>query len=384
MDLLTLWYLTIGTLLVAAAMTLWERHTHAARARELRVWATGYLALAAGCALAVNRQHFPGVAGYALTNVVIMLGYLLVLRGVLILDGRKLRYDVLIGLLVALGAAWFAAGMNLRTSFWNHISAAPISITCGLAAWVLHQAHAARRFRSRPIAVCVLACHSLFYAGRALVLPVLAAVYGADIVAVAAKVTMYEAVLFSVAMPTSLLAIVREEDREGLLMASQTDYLTGLLNRQGFFDMGPRLLSQAPHGTPHALLACDLDHFKRINDEHGHDAGDRVLKLFATVARDCAGVGALSTRLGGEEFAVLLPSATIGHAQDVARQLAEEFARRTAVLDGFRTSVTVSVGIAADTSSTIDLTRFLARADRALYQAKREGRNRIELAPADA
>lgn len=380
MDLLTLWYLTIGTLLVAAAMTLWERYTHAARGRELRVWSIAYLALAAGCALAVNRQHFPGVAGYALTNVVIMVGYLLVLQGALILDGRKLRYGVMMGLLLALGAAWFAAGMSLRTSFWNHISAAPISMTCGATAWVLYRARATRHFRSRPIAVSVLACHSVFYAGRALVLPVLAAVYGADIVAVAAKVTMYEAVLFSVAMPTSLLAIVREEDRERLLMASQTDYLTGLANRQGFFERGPRLLSQPPHGTPHALLAFDLDHFKRINDEHGHDAGDTVLKLFAAVARECAGTGALSTRLGGEEFAVLLPSATIAHAQGVARQIAAEFAGRTAAVDGLKTPVTVSVGIAAQMSPAMDLPRLLARADRALYQAKREGRNRIEMA----
>ncbi|MGN6098539.1 MAG: GGDEF domain-containing protein, partial [Bosea sp. (in: a-proteobacteria)] len=87
MDLATHWYLTTGTLLVAAAMTLWERKAQVQRARELGLFAAAYAVFAVGCVLAMNRGLLPGVAGPAVTNVVMMLGYFLALQGVLALDG---------------------------------------------------------------------------------------------------------------------------------------------------------------------------------------------------------------------------------------------------------------------------------------------------------
>jgi diguanylate cyclase (GGDEF)-like protein len=380
MDLPTLWYLTIGTLLVAAAMTLWERKAQVVRSRELGIWALAYCVFAIGCVLAMNRHMFPGVSGPALTNVVMVLGYMLVLQGALALDGKALRPGLVAGLLAAIAAAWFVAGTGLGRIFWNHVSSLPIAIICAFTALALFRSRTAKWLRSRPIAVAVFVCHAAFYGARTFVVPVVAALHGDRVLPVVAEITMYEAVLFTVAMPMSLLLLVREEDRARLLAASRTDFLTGLSNRQAFFELGPALLGRTRTGIPYALLAIDLDHFKAVNDKYGHDAGDRVLKLFADIARETAGPDAMSARLGGEEFAILLPNiggegaATVG--QGIARRFAEEAARS----DGLGIPATVSIGLAEARAGETDLGELLAAADRALYRAKTLGRNRIEIA----
>lgn len=380
MDLPTLWYLTTGTLLVAAAMTLWERKAHAQRSRELGLWACAYAVFALGCVLAMNRELLAGAFGPALTNLVMILGYLLVLQGILALDGRRLPLILTATLLAALGAAWLLAGQASVSLFWNHVGAFPIALVCALAALALHRSRVAQGLRSRPIAIAVLACHSLFYALRAFAVPILAAVQGEAVLIIVAKSTMYEAVLFTVAMSMSLLSLVREEDRARLLATARTDFLTDLNNRQGFFELAPRHLSGQARGASHSLLAIDLDHFKAINDRYGHDAGDRVLKLFADIAREIAGPSAMSARLGGEEFAILLPNMSGEEARLVGQSIARRFAETAARSDGLAIPATVSIGLAEASSQETDLIALLAAADHALYRAKMLGRNRIEVA----
>lgn len=380
MDLATLWYLTTGTLLVAAAMTLWERKAHAQRSRELGLWAAAYAVFAAGGILAMNRNALPGVSGPALTNIVMMFGYLLVLQGTLAFDSRKLHPALIAGLLAAIGAAWFAAGTGAAALLWNHVSAFPIAVVCAVTALALLRSRTARRLRSRPIAIAVFAGHSLFYGGRTFVVPVLAAIHGDHVLATVAAITMYEAVLFAVAMSMSLLALVREEDRARLLATTRTDFLTGLNNRQGFFELAPRSLSRHDTGAAHSLLAIDLDHFKAINDRYGHEAGDRVLRLFASTAKDIAGPEAISARLGGEEFAILLPNRNGEEARTIAQGIAQRFAEKAAQSDGLGIPATVSIGLAEAKAQQADLVALLAAADHALYRAKTHGRNRIESA----
>ncbi|MGX1785615.1 diguanylate cyclase [Bosea sp. NPDC055332] len=384
MDLATLWYLTLGTLVVATAMTLWERQAHAQRSRELGLWAAAYGVFALGCILAMNRSLLPGVAGPALTNLVMVLGYAMVLQGVLALDGKGLRTTLLMGFLILLGAAWFIGGAEMGNIFWNHIAALPITVICALTALALYRSRTASGLRSRPVAIVVFACHSLTYAIRAFVVPVAVAVYGEGALAIVAKVTMYEAVLFTVAMPMSLIALVREEDQAQLQARTRTDFLTGVLNRQGFFELGSECLREPEDDVSHSLLAFDLDHFKAINDTHGHEAGDRVLKLFAGVASEAAGSGAITARLGGEEFAVLLPETGAGDAREIGLTIARRFAEAAARRDGLAIAATVSIGLAEAKAGKVDLTELLAAADRALYRAKMLGRNRIESAIAEA
>lgn len=378
-DLPTLWYLTIGTLLLSAAMTLWERQAHPRRARELGLWAGACLVFALGCVVAMSRQHFPGVTGAALTNLLMVSGYLLVLQGAAWLDGRPRLLRPALAL-AGLALVWAIAGTHFPAAFWNHVAALPIALASGLTAWTLLRSRTVRGLRSRPVAVAVSAGHGLFYLLRALVAPVLVAAYGEALLPVFAKVTMFEAVLYSVAMPMAFLALVREEAQGRLLAASRTDHLTGLPNRHGFFEDAGRILIAQAADRPVSLLAFDLDHFKAINDRHGHAAGDAVLRLFAEVARDMAGPDAVLVRLGGEEFAALLPGAGGGSARQVGERIAQRFAAAAARRDGLDIPATVSIGLAESRSGPGDLPLLLSAADRALYRAKALGRNRIEVA----
>lgn len=183
---------------------------------------------------------------------------------------------------------------------------------------------------------------------------------------------------FSIALLTSLawLVKVRAMNRR-LKRAATTDPLTGLANRAAL----NHHLTQAESrfhrlGTPFALILADLDHFKQVNDDFGHQTGDRVLQGFAAIAVDAVRADDLVGRWGGEEFLIVCDGADIGPAVIVAERLAQRMRDHD-----FATGRphTISVGVATfGPGDTVD--SLLARTDEALYQAKNQGRDRIHLA----
>lgn len=384
MDIPTLYTLTVGTLCLAVAMTLWERKAHPARAVPLGIWALSYAVFALGCMVMMHRASFPGILGMALTNVLMVAGYLLVLQGAIRLDGRA-RPALVVLPLAVVALFWAVFGARHADGLWQSGSALPIMIASLSIAAVLWRSPALRTLRSRPLAVAVHLFHALFYLVRFAAMPLVAAAFGSDvlpdILVISAKVTMFEAVIYSVAMPAAFLALVREETQNQLLAASRTDHLTGLGNRHAFFERGARLLAG---DGPMTLLAFDLDHFKSINDRHGHAAGDAVLALFADVARAGLGPNVVLARLGGEEFAALLPGIGAGAARPLAESLCRAFALEARRADGLAIRATVSVGLAERQAGRTDLPHLLSAADKALYSAKSLGRDRVETAPAPA
>ncbi|WP_347302326.1 GGDEF domain-containing protein [Croceibacterium sp. TMG7-5b_MA50] len=379
-DLLTLYYLAIGTLLLSAGLTLWERHAHPQRGRELRLAATGYCVLALGCAIASARAHFPAAMGAALGNLVLTAGYLVVLNAVAIINGRTYR-RASVALILLLAVIWTIGGSAWEASLWNYISAAPIAAVCAMTAREVHGSYLLRALRSRHVIVAVSGGHALFYVARATILPLVAAGFGPDALTIVAKATMYEGVLYSVGLPMALLSLVREEAHNHVLGASRTDYLTGLANRRWFFEEGERIVRDAPACRQTALLAFDLDHFKSINDRFGHAAGDEILRLFARAAQAKAGGDAVLARIGGEEFAALLPDHGAQRSRLVGQAIAKAFTQAVASdprFPGLR--ATVSIGVAEHGADGTSLSGLLSAADRALYAAKSSGRNRIELA----
>jgi diguanylate cyclase (GGDEF)-like protein len=168
--------------------------------------------------------------------------------------------------------------------------------------------------------------------------------------------------------------------------AALIDPLTGIANRRAFFARGERLLARiARDGRAGALLVLDLDLFKRINDTFGHQAGDRVLCAFCDTASRVLRSTDLFGRTGGEEFACLIPDVSQGEAFMVAERIRSSFARRSIDLGAVAAGSTVSIGVAASSEAGYDLAALMAAADRALYQAKANGRNRVEPArPAPA
>lgn len=157
-----------------------------------------------------------------------------------------------------------------------------------------------------------------------------------------------------------------------------TDDLTEIPNRRHFLDMAERFLAQSQRsGRPIAWIVFDVDRFKRVNDRYGHDAGDRVLRAVAEVATGSVRDADLVGRVGGEEFAVCLPDTGLEGACRVAERLRAAVAARQVAIATGTVSVTISVGVCATVGGELDLDTVLALADAGLYQAKREGRDRV-------
>ncbi len=182
----------------------------------------------------------------------------------------------------------------------------------------------------------------------------------------------------------SFVALYVAETKRRLHEETRLDSLTGLHNRRAFEEMIQREVQLAARdNTPLTLLMMDLDHFKQLNDTWGHALGDRALRTFGGVLLTVTGSGDAVARLGGEEFAILLP----GRSGRSAISLAE---RLRATVEGLRLSegeelvrFTVSVGLSSLLPGEASFEPMLRRADRALYQVKRTGRNRVLLADSE-
>jgi len=165
-----------------------------------------------------------------------------------------------------------------------------------------------------------------------------------------------------------------------------TDALTGAFNRRRFFQKARQeFLRHQRYGHPLAVLLMDLDHFKKINDTHGHPAGDAVLKTFVKVCERVFRATDVFGRTGGEEFSAILPETEAADAARVAERLRDRIMNNTGPTggDGTPIPVTVSIGLTALREDDMTLEAMIRRADRALYAAKRAGRNRVMVQESD-
>lgn len=180
------------------------------------------------------------------------------------------------------------------------------------------------------------------------------------------------------------LLLCKQQDERQLHTLATTDSLTGLVNRYAFMQEAERAHSLALRsGQPLTLLMIDIDHFKQLNDRHGHAAGDRALCAFAQAAGRSLRRHDLMGRLGGEEFAVLMPGTAVADAMDAAERLRLAVAAMPVEVAHGRHALTVSIGVAQLLDDEA-VGAALVRADRALYLAKRHGRDRVEAYAADA
>jgi diguanylate cyclase (GGDEF)-like protein len=189
-----------------------------------------------------------------------------------------------------------------------------------------------------------------------------------------------------VILGTALCLNKLSEYERRLLVQSMTDSLTGLLNRRSFMDLSSKEETRARrHGDPFSVLMLDIDHFKKINDTHGHLAGDYALATLAGLVSQTIRQEDVFARYGGEEFAVILPQTDLDgafHLGERIRHALEDL--RVERLDGKGVvQVTVSAGVSAIPVNARDKSSLIAAADAALYQAKRSGKNRTARAAAD-
>jgi diguanylate cyclase (GGDEF)-like protein len=340
----------------------------------LRWWGTAYLLGAVSVALSTLASNMLGAMLSLALNAVGFVACGMVWNAARVFHGRKPNLP---GLL--LGAmAWVAAVMTLKSeasAMRLTIGAAIVAIYAALTAaqlWSERRKTLQRRWPA--IVVPVLHGFVLILLGD-LLRP------HDDAFASSIWVTVFsiELVLYAVATVFVIFMLVSERVVTAHKTAASTDPLTGMFNRRGFAEATSRVIErEANAGRPVTVLIFDLDHFKSINDRFGHSAGDEVLKLFATVVINTLRITDLSGRVGGEEFAALLPC-SLEEGVIAAERVREVFADSGIVVEDGPVDTTVSIGVAGGPAGT-ELEVLLAAADSALYHAKRNGRNRVEAA----
>jgi diguanylate cyclase (GGDEF)-like protein len=343
----------------------------------LKWWGTAYLLGSASVALWTVAGS---ILGEALSLALTALGFIacgMVWNASRVFHGRKPNLPGLV-----LGAiAWIATMTTLApedAALRLTIGAAIVAIYAALTAselWTERRRSMQRRWPA--IAVPVL--H-----GCVLMLPILLG----DLLrphdenfAHSIWVTVFAVELVLYAIGTVFVIFMLVSDRAVAVhkTAASMDPLTGLFNRRGFAEACSRVIErEANAGRPVSVMIFDIDHFKGINDRFGHPAGDEILKLFSAVVVNNLRLSDLSGRIGGEEFAALLPC-PLDEGVLVAERVREAFEGSGIVCDEGAVDTTVSIGVAGGPAG-IQLEVLLAAADTALYQAKRGGRNRVEAA----
>ena len=191
----------------------------------------------------------------------------------------------------------------------------------------------------------------------------------------------FEGLLFTISVAFILLAMAKERTELRHRNAAMLDPLTGIANRRSFLSDAHQLAKRhLGDPRPTAVLLIDLDHFKSINDRFGHALGDRVLEIFTESARQAVRSSDLLGRLGGEEFAAVLHDTSRDKAVAVAERIRMAFAQAAREVDGRRIGATLSIGLAYCEEAVLDVPDLLAQSDQALYFAKENGRNRVEVA----
>jgi diguanylate cyclase (GGDEF)-like protein len=174
-----------------------------------------------------------------------------------------------------------------------------------------------------------------------------------------------------------MMEVIAERNEKLLEKLSVTDVLTELPNRR-YFDLSisQEMAASRRNGQPLALAMLDIDHFKRINDTFGHDEGDKVLKYIARQLRHSTRAGNVITRIGGEEFAIILSNTAIPEAIDVAERVRSAIESGDYRRQGDKVDITVSIGVCL-VNQALSVEQACKAADNALYAAKESGRNRV-------
>ncbi|WP_422848221.1 GGDEF domain-containing protein [Acidovorax sp. M14] len=370
-----------SSLMMAASMAVvgWGR-----RRDGLGRWAAALLVNAIGHLLIMLRGLIPDVLSVVVGNLMLSSVFVGMIAAVYQFQGRPVRWALLLAppLLVLVFVSVFIDNFPARVSF--------VGLVIGLqAVWALLAALSHRHAtvgRGQWLLVAGLSLEAVVLGGRALV-AISTHSEATNILQSSALQTLTFLATFSVVLISSVGFVFMSRDRadENNRVLAALDPLTGVANRRSLIAALDRDVARAQRmREPMALMMVDIDHFKDVNDQYGHPAGDRVLCSVVNVLRQRVRAQDLVGRYGGEEFMVLLPDTGLTGAEQLARELCKAVEESRCPADGVPgpgIAVTVSIGVFGGRLESGDSWDMLiAAADRALYQAKNNGRNRVEVA----
>ena len=290
--------------------------------------------------------------------------------------------------LLAAPALWFAA--CLIPTFIETVAYRVVFSSLIVSTLIVLSAVEFWRSRDEPLpsrwpVIVLYSTFALFFALRIPLVGVLPFPFGA-LPMQPGSVGAFNLIMVFHTLLISVLIVAMSKERLELdqRTKAQTDPLTGALNRRAFMSRGIRLLRRHSHEKqPLSLLFLDLDHFKSLNDRFGHSGGDDVLVKFVAVVHNNIRPTDFLFRIGGEEFCCLLPHTGMMPAQRVAERIRQQFEATSVDVTGTPVKTTVSLGIASTETFGYDLEMLMRRADRAVYAAKQQGRNRVVVAATD-
>lgn len=342
----------------------------------------GYFLIGGGCVLLGLRHFIYDFASIVISNIAIIMGVVLIYRGLFNFLGISLRFErwlspTLVVLLA--GVLYFYTfhipDVNLRIQGFSIVFAAACFI--GASGLLQH-----REIHNRMAAKMLIAMFLLvgaFFIFRLLwsfyeippddfmnagLLSALAIIAGEFLVILSSFCTIWMA---------------SDELQDELSEIARLDPLTGIYNRRAFDECCDIEFSRAQRsGTSFAIIMCDLDHFKEVNDQHGHHIGDEVLRRFAAILKNRIRQYDVVARFGGEEFILLLSNSNTEQGLQVAEQLRAKTAATQITIDGdISLTLSASFGVAHYCAGDSEWSAVLHRADNALYAAKKQGRNRV-------
>ena len=383
LDINTLFMVTIYVEAILGLLLLfaWAQNT---QIHAVCWWGFAHLIRAGSVVLFGMYGTVPDVVSIDLANALLFTAFAVTWTGARVFDGRPIEPVYLVTgavlWLLICRLPVFVEAVQLRALIASGI------ITC--YTWLT--AFEFWRGRDEPLvsrwpAIFMLFAHGALYLLRTPLIALLPATSGNSMYgSVWLTVLSSEALLFTISVAFILLAMAKERTELRHRNAAMLDPLTGLANRRSFLVDADHLAKRhSADARPTAVLLIDLDHFKSINDRFGHALGDRVLEMFADVARNSLRASDLVGRLGGEEFAAVIYDTSRDKAAVIAERIREGFAAVANEVDGRPLCATVSIGIAYCETAALDVQEMLVQADQALYFAKENGRNRVEIASLD-
>ena len=348
-------------------------------------WGSAHLLRAGSITLFGMYGQLPDVLTIDLANAILLTSFAVTWTGARVFDGGR---PAPVGI-VAGAALWlFLSRMPMveaSLDFRSLLSAGIIAAYTWLAVAEFWRGRA-EQLVSRLPAIFMLFAHGCLFLLRTPLSALLPwsptnQVFGS----VWLTVLSSEALLFTISIAFIMLAMAKERAEQSHKTAALVDPLTGLVNRRGFFQESERIARrQADNPQLAAVLLVDLDNFKSINDRFGHAVGDKVLQIFAETAVQTVRPSDFVGRLGGEEFAAVLHNVGRERALVIAERMRAAFAEATSLVDGCAIGATASVGMVLSDRCEFDVSELLIQADKALYEAKERGRNRVEVASSDA
>lgn len=369
----------VSSLVLGALGTLFLVHWWDDRGRdELLHWGAGFLLVVPGVLLIGARGTISDALSIGLANASVLTAYGLLTTGVARFAGRRPWPGA---------AVWGAAiwgGLCLWPEFFHRFDLRVIVLSslCGLhcaaVAFILHRQRREEDLPSlRRSMVAMVVVAGLLWARTAsmTVWPVRAD--GLEVFR-SGRLTWLSLGLLVMSLVVAHLMLAMSSERANLRhrRRAETDDLTGLLTRNAFVDRATERLAEAPErGT---LMFFDIDHFKSINDSHGHGVGDEVLVAFARLVGSRLRPGDLLARWGGEEFVLFLADRDFMMGRRVAEEIRRAFAELAFGDPARPLRATVSVGLSAPAFAGADVDRLVAWADAGVYAAKRAGRDRVE------